>query len=549
MSLGMQMQLSATQSIFKYLLPSDDEFFRKLYAAKALPECKGEPAAIDSEAVSDAVSDGGAGEGAAGDRETDPTVQKKPMQEEPAAVESNSSIPSVNTENAGSVEDDPDQVKAEKKKEENKKRGLIIGLCAALAVIFVICVAFFVLPHGNEDNDDKTNTAESETAQAADSSAESGGEGEETSEEDTTAATAATLSSELFEYTLEIDGVVYQFPCETSEFTDNGWVVYNSNYENMYVAGRDEDYINLENETTGHWITLRLYNPSGNAVEWRDCEVSGISCYFNSESRQPEILLPGGLDLSTVTKDDLVEAYGDPTDYYESTYYSNYTYEEDPSDYSYDHYVEFYIESEESQESGDASGIIMENCSKSEEATVTNEDVPEYLAEYTAPTELGDDDLSGIVEIDGDLYQMPCPVTEFLNNGWELASEDVGKAVFSGGTKSVTLVRENEELSVSVYNAALYQTIVENCVLWDIYLYPEDVESVQLPCGITLDMTEDEVVECLSGASSSYDKAEYSSYTYYSMDDYNFDVNIAINRQTYTVGYISIYASGLYLVY
>ncbi|MGN1202450.1 MAG: TIR domain-containing protein [Eubacterium sp.] len=43
MSLGMEMQLSATQSIFKYTLSTDGEFFEKLYEAKFLRECLGDP--------------------------------------------------------------------------------------------------------------------------------------------------------------------------------------------------------------------------------------------------------------------------------------------------------------------------------------------------------------------------------------------------------------------------------------------------------------------------------------------------------------------------
>lgn len=42
MSLGMEMQLSATQSIFKYKLPTDAEFFEKLYEAKFLRESLGQ---------------------------------------------------------------------------------------------------------------------------------------------------------------------------------------------------------------------------------------------------------------------------------------------------------------------------------------------------------------------------------------------------------------------------------------------------------------------------------------------------------------------------
>ena len=43
MSLGMEMQLSSSQSIFKYTLSSEKEFFAKLYEAKELEKCKGSP--------------------------------------------------------------------------------------------------------------------------------------------------------------------------------------------------------------------------------------------------------------------------------------------------------------------------------------------------------------------------------------------------------------------------------------------------------------------------------------------------------------------------
>ncbi len=43
MSLGMEMQLSSSQSIFKYTLSSEKEFFAKLYEAKELENSKGSP--------------------------------------------------------------------------------------------------------------------------------------------------------------------------------------------------------------------------------------------------------------------------------------------------------------------------------------------------------------------------------------------------------------------------------------------------------------------------------------------------------------------------
>lgn len=44
LSLGMEMQLSATQAIFKHRLSSDEEFFQKLYKTQLLAECRSKPA-------------------------------------------------------------------------------------------------------------------------------------------------------------------------------------------------------------------------------------------------------------------------------------------------------------------------------------------------------------------------------------------------------------------------------------------------------------------------------------------------------------------------
>ena len=58
MSLGMEMQLSSSQSIFKYTLSSDKEFFAKLYEAKELENCKGSPIyLIEVSTPSDYLSD------------------------------------------------------------------------------------------------------------------------------------------------------------------------------------------------------------------------------------------------------------------------------------------------------------------------------------------------------------------------------------------------------------------------------------------------------------------------------------------------------------
>ncbi len=54
LSLGMEMQLSVTQAIFKYKLTSDEAFFKKLYEAEFLGECLGtSPTVLISELESE----------------------------------------------------------------------------------------------------------------------------------------------------------------------------------------------------------------------------------------------------------------------------------------------------------------------------------------------------------------------------------------------------------------------------------------------------------------------------------------------------------------
>lgn len=52
LSSGMEMQLSANQSVFRYLYADEEEFYEKLYSAKYVQECKGKEDAIANPPVS-----------------------------------------------------------------------------------------------------------------------------------------------------------------------------------------------------------------------------------------------------------------------------------------------------------------------------------------------------------------------------------------------------------------------------------------------------------------------------------------------------------------
>ena len=61
---------------------------------------------------------------------------------------------------------------------------------------------------------------------------------------------------------------------------------------------------------------------------------------------------------------------------------------------------------------------------------------------YTAPTQLGNELGSFNVELDGDLYRLPAPLTVFLDNGWEISKEGLEEIeAYEFGYLAVDLTR------------------------------------------------------------------------------------------------------------
>ncbi len=207
---------------------------------------------------------------------------------------------------------------------------------------------------------------------------------------------------------------------------------------------------------------------------------------------------------------------------------------------------------EESKDSNSEENSSQEEFSEdtySDVVTETNDEVPEYLSEYVTPTELGDDDASGILELDGELYMLPCSVSEFMDDGWEVVLDSDSDQVASYETLSGYLVRGNEEIYVSFANNALYQTTVENCVVDIIIAYSGDVESLQLPSGVTLDMSGDKAEEKINAANREYEFEEYTYIKNYSLYDYDSNyytsVDITIDTEENVVYEISVYRTEL----
>ncbi len=314
------------------------------------------------------------------------------------------------------------------------------------------------------------------------------------------------LSDDLYSFQVSVNGTVYQFPMWYSDFENLGWL----------YKGKPEEITLSSNQYTAAEVWLmdkgRVYtkmaNLSANSQTLDKCSVSGITFEkYNLKECDWEIIMPKGIQYGVSNAEDIIAAYGDPTSDYDSDLYYKMTYE-------YDMYQEicFYVY----KESGVLEQIEIENLIPLEGADNSiNEEVPEVVKNYSAPTELGDDLYVFNVEIDGALYNLPCPVSELLANGFTIKEDSSASAIAAGDFDWVEFRYNNQGFRTLVRNYASYATIPENCFVTTVDSYDfGDKVSFNIPCGLTVGDTEEDLLKVLENYNYDLDTTS-SSATYY----------------------------------
>ena len=362
---------------------------------------------------------------------------------------------------------------------------------------------------------------EAETEEATDSemsiTEEASIEEGESATEETSVQGEITLSENLEDYTFSFDGVVYQLPCDYSLFKQNGWTIYDGSdkSESTELVGTSYDWFYLTNGDTK--VDIYLYNPSGNVQEAKDCKVGKIEV---SKHDEIDFSVAKGITFDS-SVDEIKDAFGTPSDTYSGDSYQSLTYESDSDNYYEE--VKFYVYDDTSY-----NYITLENMVLSGEETEVSQDVPEYLSSYVAPTELPSDTEQPVFELDGKLYRLPCPLTEFTDDGWEIESVDV-KTINAGNYdySALSIKKGDVELSLGMYNFAKVAVSTENAAVYKIdfqhseyssgsvYGIPEDI--LKASGGLTLKSTADEIKATVSSNFDEYisDSSDYKSYDYY----------------------------------
>lgn len=383
--------------------------------------------------------------------------------------------------------------------DENKRRKIIIAsVISAAAVLLAALIAFFVF-----------FTPGSKVVEHP--------------------AGVISTADELLNFSFELEGVTYQLPCPYSEFSKNGWEIseFENNTEDDLVEAKYLEYLSLSKD--GKIIQVCPFNTSGNAKAIKDCDVGMV---YSTIAYGTSFRFSNGITLSS-SSDEIIAAFGTPYKHYTQDGKDSIEYKINDETNVFIHFARYPEGESYTSSSIEVRYMVYGDIDLAE----TNTDVPEYLSTYVAPTELGGDINSGVIEIDKKLYRLPAPVSEFIDDGWEIA--DKPDAIISSGNYNATLKKDGKSISVTLKNLADYQTVAENCA----------VISVRIESDVSASLAGGPYIGCSKSLADivgdEFDVSKLSSYYHYthSKNDPYIDVSFMVDKESKAVTTVDLYRS------
>lgn len=319
----------------------------------------------------------------------------------------------------------------------------------------------------------------------------------------------AELSDDIYAFQVSIDGKILQFPMTYQSFTKTGWE-YAGDEEAGIPAGGGmlSDWFNKGDDMTLGYIT----NFDTRSETVLNSYITGILLtddYIKGEER--EILLPGEIVLGSSTKDEVMQAYGDPTDSIENDTFPSMTYESGEN--------QFVTLTFNTTKGGILSEITMRNETRPNDFETSEQDEETATKDkaYKAPEILSNHLFDYTVSFNGALYRLPAPVSEFVANGWELLADESDVVIESQKTGKVTLTKDDQTFWAYVMNDSDQTEEVSNCVVTNLAANVKDCDvEMGISGGVHVGMTQQRLEEAIK----LYDyKKEVSSYTYYEIAD------------------------------
>lgn len=154
-------------------------------------------------------------------------------------------------------------------------------------------------------------------------------------------------------------------------------------------------------------------------------------------------------------------------------------------------------------------------------------ETPSIVTEYQAPSAPGENLLDPVVQFMGDLYQLPAPVSAFVDNGWTIMDQEEGTYAAGDGLEFIDMMKDNQTVRFSVYNYTENAVLLENCFVEELSFgtYDPEVMDLRLPGDVTLGMDKSQLMSMAE--EQGYLCEEDGDYlTIYQNEDTAYDTNI-----------------------
>lgn len=313
------------------------------------------------------------------------------------------------------------------------------------------------------------------------------------------------LSDDIYSYQISINGDVIQFPIYVSDLINLGWEPKSNSVADIDEPLGPSYYSNYYFEKNGVKVFIDVMNWDVNEKIARECVGNGIKIDTH-DAKGADVILPGGIDWKTATKEDIIAKYGTPSDEYESETRYSMTYETgiyNSVEISYD------------LKAGELYSIQIENYVEPAgfAQSEVNTDVPAITAAYVAPDKLSDDPEDFTFELAGALYELPCPVSEFTKNGWEIVDSKSEMLVEGKGSGKVVLRKDNFEFWTFTRNYDNNATAISNCFVNDFALRDHDAKvSLKVAGGLEYHMDKDKALKIFEPFGAIFEESTTSAF-------------------------------------
>lgn len=331
-----------------------------------------------------------------------------------------------------------------------------------------------------------------------------------------------TLANNPYGFEFTMDSKKYNLPAQLDYFTDKGWDFDSG--KDTDTAGTDDvvkeekvdpetlvlesgaysDYIEVYNKSKTYCIKLKFYNDTSAEANLNNCKVVGIKLDALNSS-VPYTQLDGDIDFGS-SYDKVIEAYGEPS--FEKKISSDTGAVVSINDISFDEnadgsankQVYYYITQHSFVEltfgvmnsaADSLINIVIENdidVEKEYDYEKDRKKTPDTIALYNAPNLLGKSISDFSFKYENNLYTLPIPVSELIDDGWEFA-RGASTLVRSGTTEKGVILKKNNlfiELMIHNYETDKSQTAI-NCYAVSISAgLTGSYANILMPKGITL---------------------------------------------------------------